>query len=50
VTGKRFNAGLASTSDMIDADVALLAAKTNHTNALVDHELAQALIEKGIGR
>lgn len=49
VTNKRFNAGLASTSDMIDAEVALLLAKTNQTNALVDYQLAQARIEKSIG-
>lgn len=49
VTSKRFNAGLASTSDMIDAEVAQLSAKTSHTNALVDYELAQARIAKSIG-
>jgi outer membrane protein TolC len=49
VTTKRFNAGLASTSDMIDAEVAQLAAKTSYTNALVDYELAQARIAKSIG-
>jgi outer membrane protein TolC len=49
VTTKRFNVGLASTSDMIDAEVALLQAKTNYTNALVDYELAQARIAKSIG-
>jgi outer membrane protein TolC len=49
VTNKRFNAGLASTSDMIDAEVALLQAKTNQTNALVDYQLAQARIEKSVG-
>ncbi len=49
VTSKRFNVGLASTSDMIDAEVAQLQAKTNYTNALVDYELAQARIAKSIG-
>ncbi len=49
VTSRRFNAGLASTSDVIDAEVALLQAKTNQTNVLVDYELAQARIEKAIG-
>ncbi len=49
VTSKRFNAGLASASDVLDAEVALLQAKTNQTNALVDYELAQARIEKSIG-
>jgi outer membrane protein TolC len=49
VTTKRFNAGLASTSDLIDAEVALLQAKTNETNTLVDYKLAQARIAKAIG-
>jgi outer membrane protein len=49
VTTRRFSAGLASTSDMIDAEVALLAAKTNQTNAIVDYEIASARMEKSIG-
>jgi outer membrane protein len=49
VTSKRFNAGLASTSEIIDAEVAQLQAKTSYTNALVDYELAQARIAKSIG-
>ncbi len=49
VTSKRFAAGLASTSDLLDAEVALLQAKTNQTNSLVDYALAQARIEKSIG-
>jgi outer membrane protein TolC len=49
VTFKRFNVGLASTSDVIDAEVAQLQAKTNYTNALVDYQLAQARIAKSIG-
>jgi len=49
VTTRRFSAGLASTSDLLDAEVALLQAKTSQTNALVDFELAQARIEKAIG-
>lgn len=49
VTGRRFNAGLASTSDMIDAEVAQLQAKTNYTNALVDYQLAEARIARSIG-
>jgi len=49
VTSKRFNVGLASTSDVIDAEAALLQAKTSQTNVLVDYELAQATMEKSIG-
>lgn len=50
ITSKRFAAGLASTSDVIDAEVALLQAKTNQTNSIVDFELAQARIDKAIGQ
>ena len=49
ITTKRFNAGLASTSDLIDAEVALLQGKTNQTNSIVDYELAKARIEKAVG-
>jgi outer membrane protein TolC len=37
------------TSDLLDAEVAMLTAKTAHTRALVDYELAQAKLLKAIG-
>lgn len=49
VTGTRFKEGLAQNSDMLDAEVALLQAKTNYTQALVDYELAQARLQRAIG-
>jgi outer membrane protein TolC len=49
VTNTRFKEGLAQTSDLLDAEVALLQAKTNYTQALVDFELAEARLEKAIG-
>jgi outer membrane protein len=49
VTNKRFKEGLAQNSDLLDAEVALLQAKTNHTQALVDFELAEARLHKAIG-
>ncbi len=49
VTGTRFKEGLAQNSDMLDAEVALLQAKTNYTQALVDYELARARLQRAIG-
>ncbi|MBI1936887.1 MAG: TolC family protein [Ignavibacteriales bacterium] len=50
VTSEKFKSGLALTSDAIDAEVALLVAKWNHTNSVVDYELAKARLEKSIGQ
>lgn len=49
ITGEKFKNGLATSSDVIDAEVALLQAKTNYTNALVDYELATARLKKSSG-
>lgn len=49
VTESKFKNGLALSSDMVDAEVALLQAKTNYTNSLVDYELAKAKLEKSVG-
>lgn len=49
VTNKRFKEGLAQNSDLLDAEVALLQARTNSTHALVDYELAEARLQKAIG-
>lgn len=49
VTESKFKNGLALSSDMVDAEVALLQAKTNYTNSLVDYELAKARLEKSVG-
>ncbi|TAK64597.1 MAG: hypothetical protein EPO24_03180, partial [Bacteroidetes bacterium] len=49
-TNEKFKAGISSTSDLLDAEVALLQAKTNYTNALVDKELAYARLSKAIGK
>ena len=49
VTSKRYKEGLAQNSDVLDAEVALLQAKTNSTQALVDYELAAARLQKAIG-
>ena len=49
VTSKRFKEGLVINSDMLDAEYALTSAKTNHTQTLVDFELAQARLTRAIG-
>lgn len=49
ITSERFKQGLVTSSDIIDAEVALLQAKTNYTNSLVDFELAKAKLNKSLG-
>jgi outer membrane protein TolC len=50
VTDEKFKAGVALNSDLLDAEIALLQAKTNYTQTLVDYELAQAGLQKAIGQ
>lgn len=50
ITSERFKQGLTTSSEVIDAEVALLQAKTNYTNSLVDYELSKAKLEKSIGK
>ncbi len=50
VTNDTFKQGLALNSDLLDAETALKAARTNHAQALVDYEVAKAKIEKATGR
>jgi outer membrane protein len=49
VTNARFKQGLALNTDLLDAEVALLQAKTNYTQSLVDHEIAEAGLERAVG-
>ena len=49
VTSTQFKEGMVQNSDLLDAEVALLRAKTQYTQALVDYELAQARLQKAIG-
>jgi outer membrane protein TolC len=49
VTNAKFKQGLGMNSDLLDAEVALLQAKTNYTQALVDFGLAGAALERAIG-
>lgn len=50
VTSDKFKSGYASSSELIDAETALIAAKTNYTTSVVDYELAKAKLEKSIGK
>ncbi|MGA8263542.1 MAG: TolC family protein [Ignavibacteriaceae bacterium] len=49
ITDEKFKNGLALNSDLLDAEVALLRAKTNYIQSIVDYELAQAQLKKSIG-
>jgi len=49
VTREKFKAELTTNSELLDAEVALLQAKLQLVQSLVDHELAEARLEKAIG-
>lgn len=49
ITSEKFKQGLSTSSEVIDAEVVLLQAKTNYTNSLVDYELSKAKLFKSIG-
>ncbi len=49
VTDEKFKQGLALNSELLDAEAALMQAKTNYAQAVVDYELAQAQLEKATG-
>lgn len=50
VTSQKFRNGLATSSDLIDAEAALISAKTNYTTSIVDYELVKAKLEKSLGK
>ena len=47
---EKYNEQLATSTDLIDAEVSLLDAKTKLTNAMVDFQLAKEKLEKAVGR
>jgi outer membrane protein TolC len=49
VVNEKFKQGSSLNTDLLDAEVALLQAKTNYTQSLVDFELAEAGLERAIG-
>lgn len=50
ITKDKYNYQLATSTDLIDADVSKLNAQTNLTNALVDYVIAKVKLEKSLGR
>jgi outer membrane protein TolC len=48
-TNEKYKNGLATSTDLLDASVALLQARTNYTGALVEHEVAVARLNKALG-
>ncbi len=49
ITDEKFKAGLALNSDLLDAEVALLQARWNYLQAVVDRQLAEARLQKAVG-
>lgn len=49
ITSEKFKNGFALSSDLLDAEVALLQARTNYTHTLVDFEIAKARLEQALG-
>jgi len=50
VTDETFKNGLVLNSDLLDAEFALMQAKTNYVQSVADYELAKANLEKSIGK
>lgn len=49
-TSLRFKEGMATTTDVLDAQTLLTQAKTDYYQALYDYNLAQAALERAVGR
>jgi outer membrane protein TolC len=49
VTDDRFKQGLTLNSELLDAEVALVQAKTNYAQSIADYEIAKAQIERSTG-
>ncbi|MFA7227845.1 MAG: TolC family protein [Melioribacteraceae bacterium] len=50
ITSNKFKNGLATGSEVIDAETAQSTAKINYANSIVDYELAKARLDKSIGK
>lgn len=50
VTNDKFKNGLATTTELVDAETSLIGSKTNYTASVVDYELSKAKLEKSIGK
>jgi outer membrane protein len=49
MASEKFKAGLTTSSELLDAEVALLQSKLQLTQSLVDHELSEARLTKSVG-
>jgi outer membrane protein TolC len=49
MASEKFKSGLTTSSELLDAEVALLQSKLQLTQALVDHELSEARLTKSVG-
>lgn len=49
ITSEKFKVGLASTTDLLDADVALMQANLTYTQSIVDYTLALVKLAKAVG-
>ncbi|MFQ5797474.1 MAG: TolC family protein [Bacteroidota bacterium] len=49
ITQSKFRENLVSNTELLDAEVALLQAKLNHTQSTIDHHIAVAALTKAIG-
>ncbi len=47
---EKYNAQLATSTDLIDAEAAVLQAETNFNTSLVDYQIARVRLDKSIGR
>ena len=50
VAGERFNGGLATSTDVLDAQVAVLQAELDRTRAIANARLAEARLARALGR
>jgi outer membrane protein len=50
VTEGKFKSGMALSSEVVDAETALITAKVNYSSSIVDYELAKARLDKSIGK
>ncbi|MDD3926002.1 MAG: TolC family protein, partial [bacterium] len=50
VAQEKYNAGLGSSTEVIDTQVALVQAETNYANALYDGKIAVAQLDYAVGR
>jgi outer membrane protein TolC len=50
ITSEKYNEQLATSTDLIDAEVTELQSATNLTSSLVEYNLAKVRLERAIGR